>query len=137
VGDANLSVMVPRTWAKHVSNQDWQPPGANTGLDAIRATAGTDGATPGVFIGVLPGDRLPDIPSHTECGLRGQVDTLDVDGRPAVTRLDGDCGDGTYLLERVVQVDTKQQLWIQVRAKDRSTAFDVANGYSYTAADAR
>ncbi len=85
----------------------------------------------------MPGDRIVDIPPHSECGLRGEIDTTDVNGSPAATRIEGECVNKTYLLERVVQVEKGKLLWIQVRAKDRGTAFDVANAFSYTTTDAR
>ncbi len=46
VGDSDLSVMVPRSWTKHVSDQDWQPPGTKGTLDAVRATADITSSAP-------------------------------------------------------------------------------------------
>jgi serine/threonine protein kinase len=137
VGDTYLSVMVPRSWTKHVSDQAWQPPGTKATLDAVRATADITSSAPGVFAGVMPGDGIVDIPPHSECGLRGEIDTTNVNGSPAATRIEGECVNKTYLLERVVQVEKGKLLWIQVRAKDRGTAFDVANAFSYTTSDDR
>ena len=79
----------------------------------------------GVFVGVLPGTKLPDAAcrSHPECGPpEGTVDDVR-DGDRSETVYSTDCP--VVTVERVVQVAANRLLWVQVRSADRATAVAV------------
>lgn len=132
IGESGFGISVPRSWTKYQSNQPWRPPGAGQAQQALRSSASLKSDAPGVFLGVLSGPKLPaTLPTHVECSAREEQSESNVRSFPAITRVDRDCGDGTFLLERVVQVDKNKLLWIQVRAADRSQAVDVADSFVY------
>ena len=63
--ESAVSVTVPGAWDHAVATDGWRPAGADTDYPAV-SVGTTDGwASPastaqGVFVGVLPGDELPD-----------------------------------------------------------------------------
>lgn len=126
--DGSLEVTVPRSWAGVQATDGWTPPGESQLLPALSVGSAADWqqdpGTQGVFLGVEPGDTLPELlPGHPECATTGDPLTDAVDGDPMVTVVHTGCGsqDGV-VIERVRQVADSRQLWIQVRSDDRATA---------------
>jgi hypothetical protein len=122
-----ISVTVPRDWDGAVARTMWQPPNAPGDFPALSVGSSSDWAdvdahAEGVFVGILPGTKLPDrIPGHPECeSEQGTVDAT-IDGDPSRTVVYTDCPDGV-VVERVVQVAANRLLWVQIRSEDRATA---------------
>jgi len=124
---STLSVTVPDDWDRATATDGWQPPDADTTYPALSLGTAPDWESTGgqgVFVGVLPGTKLPtNVPGHPEC--RNAEDPVDDerDGERSMTVYFTDCPDVT--VERVVQVAANRLLWIQVRAASRRTAVDV------------
>ena len=122
-----LTVTVPDDWDRDTATDGWQPPDADTTYPALSVGSSADWETTGgegVFVGVLPGSKLPrTAPGHPECGP--PEDTIDDerDGDRSMTVYFTDCPFVT--VERVVQVAANRLLWVQVRADRRSTAVAV------------
>ena len=78
----------------------------------------------GVFLGVLEGDKLPTkVPQHPACenaSPRPVFDTYEGD-RSMTVVFDG-CPGADITIERVIQVNENQLLWVQVRSDVRATA---------------
>jgi len=128
---AELSVTVPQAWQRAVGRDGWTPPSdsardlatyaalsAGTTRDWTRTTSRAQG----VFLGVLPGTRLPThVPQHPECD-HAQPATDDQGPLGAsVTVVYSGCPGG-FTVERVVQVAGNLLLWVQVRSADHATA---------------
>jgi eukaryotic-like serine/threonine-protein kinase len=124
---STLSVTVPDDWERDTATDGWQPPEADTTYPAMSVGSSADwenGGGEGVFVGVLPGSKLPrTVPGHPECGP--PEDTIDDerDGDRSMTVYFTGCPSVT--IERVVQVAANRLLWVQVRADRRSTAVAV------------
>ena len=115
---STLTVTVPDDWDRATATDGWQPPDADTTYPALSVGSSADWETDGgegVFVGVLPGSKLPTtVPGHPECGP--PEDTIDDerDGDRSMTVYFTDCPYVT--VERVVQVAANRLLWVQVRA---------------------
>ena len=124
--DGRISVTVPESWARHVQSERWTPPGTDEDFSAISAgtTAdwnGVDQPAPGVFVGILAGDELPDqVPQHPDCQADSTAVTED-----AITQYFRDCPGAGVTVERVEQVTANQLVWIQVRSEEVGTAIEV------------
>ena len=84
-----------------------------------------DRPAPGVFVGLLPGEKLPTrVPQHAACENASPRPIRDVkaDGDQSMTVVFSDCPGVDYTFERVIQVNASQLLWVQVRSDDRPTA---------------
>jgi hypothetical protein len=121
-------VTVPSSWARQVDPEQWVP--FEGRAEQASVAAGTrsgwnsdDDPGEGVFVGVLPGDRLPSrVPGHPECSVqrgpyfdeRGDDDYMTVffSGCPGVD----------LTVERVIRVNQNQLLWVQIRTDDRGIA---------------
>jgi serine/threonine protein kinase len=124
---STLTVTVPDDWDTTTATDGWQPPDSDTTYPALSVGASPEWQTSGgegVFVGVLPGTKLPtNVPGHPECGsVEGTIDD-DRNGDRSKTVYYTDCPDVT--VERVVQVAANRLLWVQVRADSRRTAVDV------------
>ena len=77
-----------------------------------------------MFLGVLEGDKLPTkVPQHPACenaSPRPVFDTYEGD-RSMTVVFDG-CPGADITIERVIQVNENQLLWVQVRSDVRATA---------------
>ena len=119
---STLTVTVPDDWDRDTATDGWQPPDADTTYPALSVGSSADWETTGgegVFVGVLPGSKLPrTVPGHPECGP--PEDTIDDerDGDRSMTVYFTDCPFVT--VERVVQVAANRLLWVQVRAATAS-----------------
>jgi serine/threonine protein kinase len=124
---SQLTVTVPDDWDRATATDGWQPPDTDETYAALSVGSTADWETDGgegVFVGVLPGNKLPTtVPGHPECGsVEGTIDD-DRDGDRSKTVYYTDCPHVT--VERVVQVAVNRLLWVQVRADSRSTAVAV------------
>jgi hypothetical protein len=124
---STLTVTVPDAWDRATATDGWQPPDTDATYPALSVgtSAGweTDGGQ-GVFVGVLPGSKLPtQVPGHPECSSSEEVIDDIRDGDRSKTVYYTDCPQVT--VERVVQVAANRLLWVQVRADSRSTAVAV------------
>jgi hypothetical protein len=125
--EGTLSVTVPADWDGADADQGWSPPNAATatfpavsaGTTATWAAEGSTGH--GVFVGLLPGEEIPEqLPQHPECEETGSP-ARDTTGDVNTTVVMTGCPGGVTV-ERVVQVTSDTLLWIQVRSPDRATA---------------
>ncbi len=123
-----ISVTIPEAWTAQVDPEQWTPvegaqeqpsiasgsrPGWNT--DATPA--------PGVFVGILVGDKLPSrVPQHPRCDSSGALIEDQQDGDDSMTVFFGGCPGADVTVERVVQLASNRLLWVQVRSEDRATA---------------
>jgi eukaryotic-like serine/threonine-protein kinase len=136
VGNGDLGIKVPRAWTKHVSTEDWQPPSGGA-QPAVRAAKNTTSTAPGVFLGVLPGTRLPAaLPAHRECDQAGSTDPTEINGQPALTKKFSGCSGTPYMLERVILEEPGKLLWMQVRADDADQVTQVADSLQYRSGQA-
>ena len=129
VGDetGSVQVTVPARWDGARSTASWTPPNVGEGRTLPAVSIGTSadwatspGAAEGVFVGVLPGTELPDqVPQHLECDVAG--DPVFSTTGDTITVVYSECPDG-LVVERVVQVNRSQLLWVQIRSEDRPTA---------------
>ncbi len=122
-----LSVTVPGDWGAARSTRTWKAPDAGSEFPALSVGTSVDwtdvGSTEqGVFLGILPGDELPDqVPQHPECHTAQEpVDDV-IDENATRTVVFTRCPGG-ITVERVVQLAANRLLWVQVRSADRATA---------------
>jgi serine/threonine protein kinase len=122
-----LTVTVPDDWDRAAATDGWLPPGAEDPLQALSVGSTSDWESSGgegVFVGLLPGSKLPSaVPGHPECGSSEDTIDDDFDGNKSMTVFFTDCPRVT--VERVVRVASNRLLWVQVRADSRRTAVDV------------
>jgi serine/threonine protein kinase len=123
-----LSVTVPDGWDGDAATDGWQPPDSDTTYPALSVGATADWESsggPGVFVGILPGNRLPtQVPQHPECSsAEDPIDDVRDGDRSVTVYFDG-C-DQMTVVERVVRVAANRLLWVQVRALSRGTAVSV------------
>lgn len=124
-----LSVTVPEAWTAQVDPEPWTPPidgqREQPGLAAGSAPGWNTAASPapGVFVGLLRGDKLPTkVPQHPECeGNRDPVLDEDDGDRSMTVQFFG-CPGAEYVYERIVQVNQSQLLWVQIRSDSTPTA---------------
>ena len=123
----SLSVRVPAEWGRAVAPEGWRPPGSSTDYAAlsvgtVRNWTDTGSAAQGVFVGILPGTRLPTrVPQHPECDSAQEPVQDSVDGDSSLTVVYTGCPSGVTV-ERVVLVAANRLLWVQIRSADRATA---------------
>ena len=128
-----LAVTVPRDWSGHTSTRAWRLPDSSTARPSLLASTAPGWAEEpstahGVFVALLPGEDLPtQLPAHPECAEAGDLVEQSVTGSGSLTTTFTDCPGGNVVLERVVEVDDDELLWVQVRADDRAEAVDVAD----------
>ncbi len=135
VGDdtGTVRVTVPPTWDRARSTTPWMPPNAGEGRELPAVSIGsspdwatTEDAAEGIFVGVLPGIELPDqVPQHLECASAS--DPVYSNSGDTVTVVYSGCPDG-LVVERVVQLNRSQLLWVQIRSDDGPTANRVLSG---------
>lgn len=129
-----LSVIVPEAWGDSVQRESWVPPEQDVDFPALSAGSVADwqdGEGEGVFVGLLPGNDLPErLPQHPECDDQRPVVTDEQDGDVSMTAHWSGCDGGMVAVERVVRVTSSQLLWVQVRAADGGTANQVLDAVS-------
>ncbi len=123
-----ISVTVPESWTSQVDPEQWVPfddeqeqPGIATGS---RPGWNSDGdPAPGVFVGLLPGEKLPSrVPQHFDCATNGELIKDRQGGDESMTVFFKGCPGTDVIAERVVQLTSNRLLWVQVLSHDRGTA---------------
>ncbi|GAA1913811.1 serine/threonine-protein kinase [Nocardioides hwasunensis] len=123
-----IVVTVPESWTTRVDPDQWTPidgkqaqPSIAAGTRAGWNTASDPGQ--GVFVGILTGDKLPTrVPQHRDCATAGTLIRDQKDGDESMTVVFSGCPGPDVTIERVVQLNASQLLWVQVRSNDRGTA---------------
>lgn len=121
-------VTVPPSWARQVDPEQWVP--FEDRPEQAALAAGTrsgwnsdDDPGEGVFVGVLPGDRLPSrVPGHPECSVQRGPYFDEKEGDDIMTVFFSGCPGVDFMVERIIRVNQNQLLWIQIRADDSPTA---------------
>jgi hypothetical protein len=125
VDDAGiLRVTVPSSWARDVSLGGWRPPDSPYSQAALSIgdRSGWRSSGQGVFVGLMPEDKLPTrLPQHPACSSPGR-DRESTSGDPTLTSVSTGCPGGAVIIERAVQVSASKLLWVQVRSRDQETA---------------
>jgi len=122
-----LTVTVPGDWDGARSTRGWRAPDGGGEFPALSVGTSADwtdvGSTAqGVFLGILPGDELPEqVPQHPECRTAQEPVDDTSDQNPTRTVVYTRCPGG-ITVERVVQLAANRLLWVQVRSADRATA---------------
>jgi hypothetical protein len=123
-----ISVTVPESWTAQVDPEPWTPIEGRSEQPSLASGSregwnSADAPAPGVFVGILPAEKLPSrLPSHPECGpSRGPVFD-ERDGDAFMTTFSYDCQGLDVTIERVIRVNQNQLLWIQIRSDDRGIA---------------
>ncbi len=123
-----ISVTVPEEWTAEVAPEQWTPAEGRQEQPSI--ASGTrpgwnsdDDPAPGVFVGILVGDKLPSrVPQHPACDNAGALIEDLQDGDSSMTVFFNGCPGADVTVERVVQLTSNRLLWVQVRSEDRATA---------------
>ncbi len=126
-----IFVTVPEEWTAQVDPEQWIPlegqqeqPSLASGTRAGWNT--DDDPAPGVFVGILVGDKLPSrVPQHAACADNGALIEDLQDGDASMTVFFNGCPGADVTVERVVQLTSNRLLWVQVRSDDRATANQV------------
>jgi hypothetical protein len=123
-----ISVTVPESWTAQVDPEPWTPIDGRSEQPSLASGSregwnSSDAPAPGVFVGILPAEKLPSkVPSHPECGpSRGPVFD-ERNGDDLMTVFFYDCPGLDVTIERVIRVNQNQLLWIQIRSDDRGVA---------------
>ncbi|GAA5106468.1 serine/threonine-protein kinase [Alloalcanivorax gelatiniphagus] len=123
-----ISVTVPDDWTAQVDPEPWTPADGQQEQPSIAAgtepgwNSGAD-PSPGVFVGLLRGDKLPTrVPQHPECDNNGDPVLDQRNGDDSMTVRFYGCPGVEYMYERVIQVNQSQLLWVQIRSDDRGIA---------------
>jgi hypothetical protein len=125
-----ISVTVPESWTAQVDPEQWTPVEGQTSQPSLAAGTreGWNSETspaPGVFVGILTADKLPSrVPQHEECtdAPSGLIRDQTQDGDESMTVFFSGCPGADVMVERVIQVNSSQLLWVQVRADLQGTA---------------
>lgn len=125
-----ISVTVPQDWAAQVDPDQWEPLEDGKRQPALAVGSGPgwngDDPAPGVFVGILPGDKLPTrVPQHPDCDIAGGEVLDTIDGDKSKTVVFSGCDGTDVVVERVVQATTNFLLWEQVRADNEAQALRV------------
>jgi tRNA A-37 threonylcarbamoyl transferase component Bud32 len=122
--EGTLAVTVPEAWTAQVDPEQWQPFEGRAKQASLAAGTRSgwnsdDDPGEGVFMGVLPGEKLPSqVPGHPACQVqRGPY--FDDD---AMTVYFSECPGVDTMVERVIQVNQNQLLWVQIRSEDQRVA---------------
>jgi serine/threonine protein kinase len=123
-----IFVTVPESWTKQVDPEQWVP--FEDRPEQAALAAGTrsgwnseDEPGEGVFVGVLPGDKLPSrVPGHAACPIQRGPYFDEKEGDQFMTVFFSGCPGVDFMVERIIRVNQNQLLWIQIRADDSPTA---------------
>ncbi|MFT4084861.1 MAG: serine/threonine-protein kinase [Nocardioides sp.] len=125
-----LSITVPSGWDTYESVSGWRPPNNLKSTDPYPAiSVGTSQdwnnasmVASGAFLTLIPGVTLPArLPGHPACTAAAPVSDTDDAGHARLTGLYTDCPGGV-VIERMVQVNSGELLWVQVHAEDEAEA---------------
>ena len=122
---------MPEEWTAQVDPGRWTPTTGQQEQPSIASGArpGWNSDTepaPGVFVGILAGDKLPTrVPQHVSCETNDPMIEDQQDGDASMTVFFNGCPGADVSVERVVQLTSNRLLWVQVRSNDRATANQV------------
>jgi hypothetical protein len=123
-----IQVTVPEAWTAQVDPERWTPTEGEQEQPSL-ATGATKGwntgadPAPGVFVGMLAGEKLPTrVPGHPDCESSDGLVRDQNDGDDSMTVYFVGCPGPEFIVERVVQLTSNRLLWVQVRSDDRGTA---------------
>jgi hypothetical protein len=125
-----IAVTVPESWTAQVDPEQWTPVEGRAEQSSLAAGTRSgwnsdDDPGEGVFIGILPSERLPSrVPGHPACQVqRGPYfDEIGADDDDAMTAYFSECPGVDTMVERVIRVNQNQLLWVQIRTDERATA---------------
>ena len=124
-----IAVTVPESWTAQVDPEQWIPPVEGQTEQPAIATGsrpgwnGLDDPAPGVFVGLLRGEKLPSrVPQHFACESSGEPIKDLRNGDESMTVFFSGCPGAAVVAERVVQLTSNRLLWVQVASDDRGTA---------------
>lgn len=137
---SRLFVTVPESWTDQVDPEQWVPFEGRSEQPAVAAGTRSgwnsdDDPGEGVFVGILPGEELPSrVPGHAACPLQRGPYFDEKDGDKLMTVFFSGCPGVDQMVERIIQVNQNQLLWIQVRTDEPGVAARVldsveANGF--------
>ncbi|MEV8376904.1 serine/threonine-protein kinase [Kribbella sp. NPDC056861] len=121
---AAVSVLVPGDWASDVRTSQWTPGGGEPKPTLVASAqsdrfSAADSSQPGVFLGVLPKDALPNsLTAHPECQQAGQLNQPTAE-KPRITQEFAGCPGGTSIVEAVVDLGD-----LLARVQVRSTTIE-------------
>ena len=121
-------VTVPESWTKQVDPEQWvpfedRPEQASLAAGTRSGWNSEDEPGEGVFVGILPGDKLPSrVPGHPACQVQRGPYFDEKEGDDIMTVFFSGCPGVDFTVERIVRVNQDQLLWIQIRADDSPTA---------------
>lgn len=131
-----LFVTVPESWTDQVDPQQWVPfedrsEQASLAAGAKEGWNSEDDPGEGVFLGILPGDKLPSrVPGHEACPVQRGPYFDEKEGDDIMTAFFTGCPGVDVTVERIIRVNQNQLLWIQILADDRKTANRVLDSVS-------
>ncbi|HYJ27563.1 MAG TPA: serine/threonine-protein kinase [Nocardioides sp.] len=127
--DGVIAVTVPSSWTRQVDPEPWVPFEGRAEQASLAAGVRSgwnsdDDPDEGVFVGILPGDKLPSrVPGHAECPVqRGPYFDENREGDEIMTVFFSGCPGVDLTVERVIRVNQNQLLWVQIRSNERRVA---------------
>lgn len=123
-----LAVTVPDSWTAQVDPEQWRPfeERAEQASLATGAAAGwnsADNPGEGVFVAILPSEKLPSqVPGHPECQVQRGPYSDEIGGDDVLTAYFSECPGVDTTVERIIQVNQNQLLWVQIRSDDERVA---------------
>jgi eukaryotic-like serine/threonine-protein kinase len=124
-----LEVKVPDAWTVQVDPEHWSPVEGRAEQPSLAAGTRSgwnsgDDPDEGVFVGILPGDKLPSrVPGHAACPVqRGPYFDENRDGDEMMTAYFSGCPGVDQMVERIIRVNQNQLLWVQIRSHEGRVA---------------
>ena len=121
-------VTVPESWTAQVDPEQWSPIEGRAEQPSVAAGSRSgwnseDDPGEGVFVGILPGEKLPSrVPGHAACPVQRGPYFDDKDGDDIMTVFFSGCPGVDLMVERVIRVNQNQLLWVQIRTDERAIA---------------
>jgi hypothetical protein len=124
-----IEVTVPDAWTAQVDPEHWSPVEGRPEQPSLAAGTRSgwnsdDDPDEGVFVGILPGDKLPSrVPGHAACPVqRGPYFDENSEGDEMMTVFFSGCPGVDWMVERIIRVNHNQLLWVQIRSHERRVA---------------
>lgn len=120
---------VPDAWTAQVDPEHWSPVEGRAEQPSLAAGTRSgwnsdDDPDEGVFVGIMPGDKLPSrVPGHAACPVqRGPYFDENREGDEMMTVFFSGCPGVDWMVERIIRVNQNQLLWVQIRSHERRVA---------------
>ena len=123
-----IFVTVPDSWTEQVDPEQWSPVEGRAEQPSVAAGTRSgwnsdDDPGEGVFVGILPGDKLPSrVPGHAACPVQRGPYFDEKNGDDIMTVFFSGCPGVDLTVERIIRVNQNQLLWVQIRTADRKIA---------------